>query len=250
MIAVLTVYTHPLTPPSPSYTHPLTPPSPSYIDASYTHDVALLQLHQAVPYTDYVRPVCLPPPHYPITDGRRCTLVGWGQLFEAGKIFPDSLQEVEVPLISTAECQRRTLFMPLYRVTQHMFCAGYLRGGRDACLGDSGGPLMCQEADGRWVLVGVTSNGYGCARPNRPGVYTKVTAYSSWIHQVLSLGGSGSVVPVEAPPCAGLRCALGACVPPDRICDRHPDCSDGSDERNCRHSAAFLENNSTLSGGR
>lgn len=66
----------------------------------------------------------------------------------------DTLQEVQVPLISTAECRKRTVFLPLYSVTEDMFCAGFERGGRDACLGDSGGPLMCPESDGRWVLQG------------------------------------------------------------------------------------------------
>lgn len=35
-----------------------------------------------------------------------------------------------------------------------MFCAGYDRGGRDACLGDSGGPFICPEESGKWVIHG------------------------------------------------------------------------------------------------
>ena len=56
----------------------------------------------------------------------------------------DTLQEVEVPLISTNRCRRRAIFIPSYNITNDMFCAGFDRGGRDACSGDSGGPLMCQ----------------------------------------------------------------------------------------------------------
>ena len=46
----------------------------------------------------------------------------------------DTLQEVRLPVISTEECRKRTIFLPLYKITDNMFCAGYDRGGRDACL--------------------------------------------------------------------------------------------------------------------
>ncbi|XP_006882345.1 PREDICTED: coagulation factor XI-like [Elephantulus edwardii] len=89
----------------------------------------------------------------------------------------NTLQKAKVPLITNEECQER------YRghtITNKMICAGYKEGGRDACKGDSGGPLSCKSEE-VWHLVGITSWGEGCAQKERPGVYTNVVEYVDWI---------------------------------------------------------------------
>lgn len=48
--------------------------------------------------------------------------------------------------------------------------------------GDSGGPLIYQDRiSGRFQLYGITSWGDGCGEKGKPGVYTRVSAFSDWI---------------------------------------------------------------------
>ncbi|XP_022244989.1 serine protease nudel-like isoform X2 [Limulus polyphemus] len=196
---------------------------PDYVDKGFINDISLL--------SDYVRPVCLPSPEDAKSQqqGQMCTVTGWGKLFEIGQIFPDTLQEVQLPMISTEECRKKTFFLPLYQITDNVFCAGYDRGGQDACLGDSGGPLMCPNSNRHWTLTGVTSNGDGCGRPGRPGVYTKVVNYLQWINSLLAQPFSLD----KEDQCIGKRCPLGLCLTKDKICDGTKDCRDGSDELHC-----------------
>ena len=118
--------------------------------------------------------------------GTPLTVMGWGNLSTTGQSFPDRLYQVQVPLVSQAECKAA------YNgdITDNMLCAGLPEGGKDACQGDSGGPLLLQR-DGQWLQVGIVSWGDGCAQPNSPGVYARVAAFTDWISEVKGDGGNG-----------------------------------------------------------
>lgn len=65
-----------------------------------------------------------------------------------------------------------------------MICAGWKEGGRDSCKADSGDPLI--QTDNK-QLIGVVSFGYGCAEPDAPGVYGRVTFVRDWIKTVTGI---------------------------------------------------------------
>lgn len=69
-----------------------------------------------------------------------------------------------------------------------MFLAGGLNASGkiiDTCQGDSGGPLFC-KIDKQVFVLGITSWGSGCALPNYPGVYAKVSVATPWINSIIS----------------------------------------------------------------
>jgi secreted trypsin-like serine protease len=57
------------------------------------------------------------------------------------------------------------------------FCAA--TPGKDSCNGDSGGPIL--NANG--TIVGIVSLGIGCALPQFPGVYSRVSEADMFIRQ-------------------------------------------------------------------
>ncbi|KAM9510549.1 serine protease 33-like [Guaruba guarouba] len=161
-------------------------PYPGYRGEATSGDIALARLARAVPFTPRVLPVCLPAPGAAFPPGQRCVVTGWGDVGEGEDLpSPRRLQMLEVPLLALSTCRRlygidMGRALPPRRIRPDMLCAGYAEGRRDTCKGDSGGPLVCRAGE-RWVLAGIVSWGEGCAVPNRPGVYTRVSAYSLWI---------------------------------------------------------------------
>ncbi|SES31392.1 Trypsin [Lentzea xinjiangensis] len=130
---------------------------PEYREVTRGDDVAVLTLGQALPY----RTIALG------ETGPDGVVLGWGRTAENSPPAL-ALRKTTVPILSDEEC---ALKEPDFR-PDAMLCAG--RGGRDACVGDSGGPLVV-----RGRLAGVVSFGRGCARPDEPGVYTRLAHHRS-----------------------------------------------------------------------
>ncbi|XP_042644221.1 enteropeptidase [Tyto alba] len=154
--------------------------NPHYMKRTKDSDIALMHLQHKLQYTDYIQPICLPEKNQQFLPGINCSIAGWGRIINEGPPS-DILQEAEVPLISNEKCQQ---WMPEYSITENMICAGYDMGGIDSCQGDSGGPLTSEDGN-KWFLVGVTSFGYQCALPKRPGVYVRVTMFVDWIKNII-----------------------------------------------------------------
>ncbi|XP_006873993.1 PREDICTED: tryptase-like [Chrysochloris asiatica] len=158
---------------------------PNFYTVQEGSDIALLELQEPVKISSHVQPVTLPPASETFPTGTPCWLTGWGDVGDGAPLPPPfPLKQVTVPIIENSLCDTN-YHMGLNTgdnvriIHDDMICAGNTK--KDSCQGDSGGPLVC-KLNGTWMQAGVVSWGEGCAQPNRPGIYTRVTHYLDWIY--------------------------------------------------------------------
>ena len=194
-------------------------PHEAYDSVLLDNDVALLKL--AEPIAESSGPIGATQvlrPAEPVPEGL-AVVAGWG-FMEQGQV-PVDLMETEIKVLPNDTCNRGMAeqskrdfgaflmsFGAVNRIptesledafsivaasignslTDNMICAGVATGERDACNGDSGGPLMMRRDDGNWVQVGIVSWGrfpFGsterCGHRDLYGVYTRVSNYFDWI---------------------------------------------------------------------
>ncbi|KAI4025590.1 transmembrane serine protease 11E [Homo sapiens] len=149
-----------------------------YKHPSHDYDISLAELSSPVPYTNAVHRVCLPDASYEFQPGDVMFVTGFGALKNDG-YSQNHLRQAQVTLIDATTCNEPQAYNDA--ITPRMLCAGSLEGKTDACQGDSGGPLVSSDARDIWYLAGIVSWGDECAKPNKPGVYTRVTALRDWI---------------------------------------------------------------------
>lgn len=193
---------------------------PYFTSTTGNNDIALLRMATRVEFTgvplkivdiiislsviviiaDFVRPICVPPSNISVVaPGTLLTVAGWG-LTKQGAAkqcavhfdrtesdFLSGMQstvklKVNVPVVSNADCTqkiRRSQTM----ISNNQLCAGGEKE-KDACKGDSGGPLMgiirTGPLKGQWYQEGIVSKGIGCG-VGFPGIYTRVARYTDWI---------------------------------------------------------------------
>ncbi len=118
--------------------------------------------------------------------GESAVVAGWGSVDFSNPnqpLFPTRLNEVSVPVVSPEICNSPASYNGL--LGEGQVCAGLPQGGKDSCVGDSGGPLMVQQ-DGVYRQIGLVSYGRGCAEPGFYGVYTRLAFYETWINEFIA----------------------------------------------------------------
>ena len=148
---------------------------PNYHEKTLRWDVALIK----VPESGQLSPIPLETEE--AEAGARARVAGFG-LTEEGGHGSTELMEVGVEVTDESVCERA---YPDgsdldYHPESQLCAAAPLK---DSCNGDSGGPLVS-----RGKLIGLVSWGEGCARPGKPGVYTRVSAIAPWVDQVIENG--------------------------------------------------------------
>merc|ERR1712241_1370304 len=113
-------------------------------------------------------------------DGKKALVYGWGQLAWDNYDPPSLLQKLEVtvtPRQKVIDWAKKVGNFWQWTWEPGMLCV-YTGEGKDACRGDSGGPLTT-VVNGQHVLIGDVSNGLACKGPY--SIFGDVAHYRKWI---------------------------------------------------------------------
>ncbi|CEG39157.1 RxLR-like protein [Plasmopara halstedii] len=146
-------------------------------DQTLSYDFALLTLKSPSKF----KPITLPKAdNSDITPNMMAQVMGWGQTSYENDKLSDDLRGVQVPVWTNDECR------PHFTCDESALCAGGKKN-QDACIGDSGAPLIKENGagDSDDVLIGLASYGTGCGTEGIPSVYSRVSAVVQWIKSQL-----------------------------------------------------------------
>ncbi|XP_068211103.1 phenoloxidase-activating factor 2-like [Palaemon carinicauda] len=151
------------------------------------NDIAVIELTTPVKPEFHINTLCLPSPSQVTEAGFRCIASGWGKdAFEGA--FQAILKKVDVPFVEHKYCQdllRQTRLGKYFQLDKSFMCAGG-EENQDACTGDGGGPLVCEDLQtGTYFLRGITAWGINCGQKDVPGVYVDVVHFIDWINDIM-----------------------------------------------------------------
>lgn len=164
----------------------------------FHHDIALIRLVTPVNYTRFIQPICL-------LDSQTEPANLTNQIFDVSGFGKQGINgnysnvklKISIKAVNQEYCRSKfSTLNPPKALIDEQFCVGG-QSNKDTCHGDSGSPLIghytislpnqknpkAQAANVEYkYLAGIVSYGLSkCGTPAWPGIYTRVSSYTSWI---------------------------------------------------------------------
>ncbi|KAM4874881.1 serine protease 58-like [Thomomys bottae] len=148
---------------------------PQFSVALIEYDLMLIKLKRKVDLNDFVKVVSLPTQM--VSKNTMCTVSTWAyNLCDAVK-NPNSLQNVNISVISKSHCQNAYNYQ---LIKDNMFCVGIVPGRRVPCKEVSSAPAVCNG-----TLYGILSYADGCVLRADVGIYASIFHHKSWIQDTI-----------------------------------------------------------------
>ncbi|XP_071746733.1 trypsin V-B-like [Lepeophtheirus salmonis] len=151
----------------------------NYDKITLKNDICLLKADRNIKFNSYVSTTKLPNLGLAF-ENETGIISGWGSL--SLDLSPSNmLQFLTVEIMSNELCSE--LYMEYYDPKTMMCAASKENSG--FCLGDSGGPLICDD----FYQCGMISWNIKCGKNNYPGVFTRLGDYVNWIQDNMEKKG-------------------------------------------------------------
>ncbi|XP_022820624.1 trypsin alpha-3-like [Spodoptera litura] len=145
-------------------------------DIPFSNDIAILFVKQPIKFWKMAkRAILVDNNQWMNANEKEFVVTGRGWTKYNGSLTEKYLMMTVLRYIPATNCSR----LHNMELSPDMFCL-YGDGKRDSCRGDSGGGVLW-----RGKLVGLTSHGDGCAKKNKPSVYTNLWYLRGWIEEQL-----------------------------------------------------------------
>jgi secreted trypsin-like serine protease len=163
---------------------------PGYSSTTLDDDIALLRTSSSIACTNCT-PIKLVTSEVAdegyTVPGVMTTISGWGLTSVSPEVSPTNLMVAQIPIISDA-----TALSVWQTIPGTNIMAGYANGNKDACSGDSGGP-MSVSVWGEPRLAGIVS--WGSKNCDTYGGYTRVSLFDYWIKNITGVLVASPTVP-------------------------------------------------------
>lgn len=144
----------------------------------YDADIAALILDDEVPYTKYIRPICLPVAESTVKNG---FIAGWGQSEDKEKDHENIPKQLSIPIHANEHCFLESV--EFTRISSRRTICGGAKNKRGPCRGDSGNGLFV-KINNRFYLKGLVSaslTNFGECDVTNYALYTNIEKFIDWI---------------------------------------------------------------------